>query len=254
MRHILCKGNRDLLAQLAWSNVLMAFDFDGTLAPIVADPDSAGMRARTKKLLAQVCVAYPCAVISGRSQVDVSARVAGMGVKYIVGNHGLEPGAHMSTFASVVASTRPNLERALRGCEGIDIEDKRYSLAVHYRRSRRKQEARAAIHAAAAKLPARMRLVAGKLVVNLVPWGAPNKGDALVELRTLAGVDTALYVGDDVTDEDVFELDEPGRLLSVRVGASKSSSAPFFVRDQREMDALLQTLVTCAKERASRGA
>jgi trehalose 6-phosphate phosphatase len=254
MKHILSKGNRELLAQVAWSNVLMAFDFDGTLAPIVADRDDAGMRLRTKKLFAQVCATYPCAVISGRSQNDVSTRVAGMGVKFIVGNHGLEPGNDMGKFAAVVVSSRPKLANALLGLDGIDIEDKGYSLAVHYQRSRRKREARAAIHAAAAKLPVRMRVVPGKLVVNLVPWAAPNKGDALLQLRALAGADTALYVGDDVTDEDVFALDEPGRLLSIRVGASKSSAAPFFVKGQREMDALLQTLVTCARERANHGA
>ena len=49
----------------------------------------------------------------------------------------------------------------------------------------------------------------GKLVVNVVPARALNKGDALIGLRTNERADTALYVGDDITDEDVFELDQP---------------------------------------------
>ena len=55
--------------------------------------------------------------------------------------------------------------------------------------------------------------------------GAPNKGDALLRLRTSDGAHTALYVGDDVTDEDVFRLDQPGRLLTVRIGKSLTSAA-----------------------------
>jgi trehalose 6-phosphate phosphatase len=81
-------------------------------------------------------------------------------------------------------------------------------------------------------------------VVNLVPAAAPNKGDALLELRAQAGADTALYVGDDITDEDVFRLRQPGRLVSVRVGQSSSSSAAYFVRSQRDIDRLLMLLVS----------
>ena len=51
-----------------------------------------------------------------------------------------------------------------------------------------------------------------------MPEGAPHKGDAILQLRKLADADTALYVGDDFTDEDVFALDQPGRLLTVRIG------------------------------------
>jgi trehalose 6-phosphate phosphatase len=93
--------------------------------------------------------------------------------------------------------------------------------------------------------------VPGKLVVNLVPAGAPNKGTALVELRKAEQADTALYVGDDVTDEDVFELEQPGRLVGVRVGASRSSAAAYFLRHQREVDRLLGRLVTLREGRST---
>jgi len=245
VKHILSKRNVELLAQVAWSNVLLAFDFDGTLAPIVAARDDAAMRERTRKLLCRVCERYPCAAISGRSRKDVTRRLEGVPVKYIVGNHGLEPGTELKRFAAETAQNLPLLRKALHGIDGVDIEDKRYSLAVHYRRSRKKREARAAIRAATTKLPVPVRVVPGKLVVNLVPPDAPNKGDALLQLRELEQADTALYVGDDVTDEDVFLLDQPGRLFSIRIGASKSSAAAFYLRDQNEMDALLTSLLEC---------
>ena len=243
MRRLFAQRNLELLAQLAWSNLLLAFDFDGTLAPIVADRELAGMRAKTAELFRRTCKLYPCAVISGRSKADVGERLGEAEVKYVIGNHGLEPGHGLSGFAVEVASVRPQLAHALARCQGVELEDKTYSLAIHYRKSRQKRQARVAIRDAVLALPLPMRVVAGKLVVNVVPERAANKGDALLELRARESANTAFYVGDDVTDEDVFALDQPGRLFTVRVGRAKSSAAKYFLRDQREVDALLHKLV-----------
>jgi trehalose 6-phosphate phosphatase len=241
MRHLFGRGSGEVLEALAHTRCLLAFDFDGTLAPIVADRDAAGMRAETRSLLARVAEQFPTAVISGRSERDVRARVRGVGVRWVIGNHGLEPGPRLTRFEDQVEAAEEAL-RVLLSMPGVDVENKRYSLAVHYRRSRQKAQARRAILAAASQLPAPFRTIGGKLVVNLVPEGAANKGDALLLLREQAGADTALYVGDDVTDEDVFRLDQPGRLVTVRVGLSKSSAASYFLRDQREIDRLLRAL------------
>lgn len=249
MRELLARENRELLAQLAWSRVLLAFDFDGTLAPIVEHRDDAHMRDKTRVLFAAVCHLYPCAVISGRAKADVADRLNGAPVKYVIGNHGLEPGASLVEFEQEIALARPLLAKGLAKRAGVDIEDKRYSLALHYRRSRQKRSARVAIQAAVRSLPMPMRIVPGKLVVNVIPQRALNKGDALLDLRTVEKADTALYVGDDVTDEDVFDLDQPGRLLTVRVGESQASAAAYCLRDQREMDRLLARLISLRKHR-----
>jgi trehalose-6-phosphatase len=82
-----------------------------------------------------------------------------------------------------------------------------------------KKLARAAILEAAASL-GDVRIVGGKQVVNLLPKGAPDKGKALERERERLCCDTAIYVGDDETDEDVFALDQPTRLLSIRVERS----------------------------------
>jgi len=251
VKRILSRVNVEVLAQFAWSNVLLAFDFDGTLAPIVANREEARMRDATSELLGRVCALYPCAVISGRSRDDVLRRLNGVSVRYVVGNHGLEPGPHMKTFEAEIAEVRPRLERALAGQQGVDVEDKRFSLAVHYRRARRKRDARRAIHEAVATLPYRLRSMPGKLVVNVLPERAPHKGDALLDLRARTGSDTAIFVGDDSTDEDVFELDQPGRLLSIRVGSSRSSAAAYCVPGQRDVDALLRRLAQF-REKAGR--
>jgi trehalose 6-phosphate phosphatase len=94
-----------------------------------------------------------------------------------------------------------------------------------------------------------VRLIRGKQVVNLLPHDAPHKGVALEKARDRFGCDTALYVGDDETDEDVFGLDQPGRLLTIRVGRRQGSLASYFLRNQGEMDELLAALLAVVPER-----
>jgi trehalose 6-phosphate phosphatase len=210
------------------------------------------MRPETARLFASVCERYPTAVISGRAKADVGRRLQGARVRYLIGNHGLEPGTRLGTFGRQVERARPLLEASLGERAGIDIEDKRYSLAVHYRRAREKPRARDAIRRAVASLPVPMRVIPGKLVVNVVPEAAPSKGDALMALRDRADADVAMYIGDDVTDEDVFRLDQPGRLFTVRIGRSLSSAARYYLRQQREIDQLLTCLVALRERPAAR--
>jgi trehalose 6-phosphate phosphatase len=85
-----------------------------------------------------------------------------------------------------------------------------------------------------------------------VPEAAPSKGDALVALRDRTEADIAMYVGDDVTDEDVFRIDQPGRLFTVRIGRSRTSAARYYLRQQQEIDALLEHLVSLRVAAAAR--
>lgn len=243
MRHLLSLAHIQKLALFASGNVLLAFDFDGTLAPIVAHREHAKMRTRTAALFTTLCRLYPCAVISGRGRADVLARLGRAPVKYVVGNHGLEAGGSVAKYKRAMAEPRRVLHAALVDVPGVDIEDKKYSLSIHYRRSKQKRKTRQAILKAIAHLSTPMRVISGKQVFNLVPASAPHKGDALVELCARARLDMAVYVGDDMTDEDVFELAFPGRLLGIRIGRSASSAADTYLRSQRDVDVLLAQLV-----------
>jgi trehalose 6-phosphate phosphatase len=241
-RDILARAHREVLEQFACSRTLLGFDFDGTLAPIVTDPDRAAMRPSTRRLLGSVGRAYPCVVISGRSRADVARRLRGVRLVGIVGNHGLEPWRPPARVLREVRRWVPLLEERLGRVRGVTVEDKGLSLAVHYRRAPEKKKARARILEATAALGP-VRLVGGKQVLNVLPVGAPHKGLALERARARLGCDTAVYVGDDETDEDVFALDQPGQLLSIRVGRKKSSSAAYCIRGQVEIDALLRSLL-----------
>jgi len=240
--NILARANRDILEQFSWSNVLLAFDYDGTLAPIVADPERAPMRASTRELLRLLTGLYPVAIISGRARADAQRQLDGIRVKQVIGNHGLEPWHTSPGLTREVRRWLPILEQKLAHLKGVQIEDKVFSLAIHYRQSREKKRARAAI-AQAARALGELRVIGGKQVVNLVPEGMPHKGVALERERERLGCDTALYVGDDQTDEDVFALDQPGRLLGIRVGRSRLSAAAYYIPGQADIDDLLRVLV-----------
>lgn len=243
MKRLLLARNLAVLEQATRRQLLLAFDFDGTLAPIVARRDDATMRRTTAELFRRVCSLYPTVVISGRGRDDVAARLGTAAVRAVVGNHGLEPGAGLAATERALREARATFGRLAAQIQGLELEDKRYSLAVHFRGVRHQRRARAAIHQAVATLKVPLRVVPGKRVLNLVLASAPNKGDAVVALREKVRAQLALYVGDDVTDEDVFRLDQPGRLLTVRVGPSRTSAASYFVNDQREVDQLLAHLV-----------
>jgi trehalose 6-phosphate phosphatase len=231
-----------VLEQFAWSNVLLAFDYDGTLAPIVADPGHAQMRQSTRRLLAEVARLYPCVVISGRARADVSGWLRGIGVLEVIGNHGAETSRSARHFARQVERWLPLLEARLAGHRGVWIENKVFSVAVHYRQSREKRKARLAVLETARSL-GDVRVIPGKLVVDILPVGAPHKGMALEAARERLGCDTAIYVGDDGTDEDVFALQEPGRLLAIRVGARRDSLASYCIPGQAQVDELLRALI-----------
>ena len=78
---ILSGEGDDILDQIAAARALLAFDYDGTLAPYTDERTAAGMRPETRTLLRTVALLYPCAVVSGRARADVAARVRAGGIR-----------------------------------------------------------------------------------------------------------------------------------------------------------------------------
>lgn len=242
MQCILSIRNRRILKQFALSNTLVALDFDGTLAPIVRRHYQAALRPSTRNLLGTLASLYPCVVISGRARKDVRPRLRGTGVRDIVGNHGIEPWNAAPRISKTVRNWLPSLRDKLYVFPGVAIEDKQFSLAIHYRNAPQKQKVRATI-AAAARALGPMRLITGKQVVNILPAGTPNKGIALQQELRKMRCTKAIYIGDDDTDEDVFALPIHHRVLTVRVGRNRDSLARYYIRKQRDIDRLLRKLI-----------
>src|SRR5262245_1763342 len=89
-RDVLAGANRRLLESFAWANVTLVFDYDGTLAPTVGEPEEATLPESTRARLHEAAQLYPCAVLSGRAHADVARFLEGIPLTLIVGNHGAE--------------------------------------------------------------------------------------------------------------------------------------------------------------------
>jgi trehalose 6-phosphate phosphatase len=223
---------------------LFAFDLDGTLAPIAADPGSIRVPQAIQRALAELKDRAVMAIITGRSRKDAQ-RHLGVVPQYLVGNHGAEglPGweEREEDFGLLGSGWNRQLKEIIPDMAnaGIMVENKGTSVSVHYRGARNKSAARALMRHTIAKLVPQPRVVGGKYVENLLPKEAPDKGSALLQLMRRAGCTKGFFVGDDQTDEDVFHLDG-NQLFTVRVGTGTKSRARYFLRGQGEILLLLR--------------
>ena len=253
MKYILARRNLPLLRRVARGHSLLAFDFDGTLAPIVSEPRDAFMRPATATLLRALAQVYPVAIVTGRAVADVGPRLAGIPVQTILGNHGIEPSPQMETSAALVNSWMPAIDAAASRFPGVIVENKRHSVSLHYREATEPFAVRDELLRDLAQLGPEAEAADGKYVINVVPHDAPDKGDALVRLCQENIAEYAVFVGDDVTDEDAFARTGQCRVLGIRVGRSSNSHAQYYLRTQLEMDELLAMLVSLRTAEAVSG-
>jgi trehalose 6-phosphate phosphatase len=207
---------RLLAAEPALAAVLL--DVDGTLAPIVARPEDARVPEDVRRELARLAGRYALvACVSGRPGTEVEQLVAVDGVA-IVGEHGLELEPEAAAWAARVA------EFAL----GVDwpAEQKPLSVSFHFRRADDEAVARAYLTRVAAAAEAEGLVPRwGRMVLEVRPPVAADKGTAVRALVTRVGVRRALYAGDDRTDLDAFHgLD--GLELGVRVAVGSAEAPP----------------------------
>lgn len=252
MKYLLDEDGRHALEAFCMAHTLFAFDFDGTLAPIVENPKNASLGAATAILLEELARLAPVALISGRSRSSLTELLR-CRVDFIVGNHGLEgiPGGIESMDAAEHVCKKWLTQLSdVNTADGVMIEDKKYSISLHFRKAKDRKHVRAKLVEIASTLQPPPRIVMGKCVVNLVSPGAPHKGIALLELMLLSGCRSAVYFGDDENDEDVFRLGKES-LLTVRIGQNTDSAALFYLNSQGEIDDIL-TLSLGAMNRAGK--
>lgn len=229
--------------------VLVASDFDGTLAPLVDDPMQARALPGTEGLL-NALAALPdtvVAVVSGRALADLIELTRLAEPVLLVGSHGVErsfepaDAALDTTEQARFAALDSDLSGMLRDFPHARIERKPHSLVLHTR-GLPTGEATAAVTAAEEVAARHTGLVVtpGKDVVELATRHV-GKGVALRELAQQHGVDAVLFVGDDVTDEQAFAQLRPSD-LTVKVGGG-ATRARHRVADEAQVQVLLREVL-----------
>lgn len=217
--------------------LLVGVDFDGTLAPIVDDPDDPEIGRAHRRALARLAArpAATAAVVSGRALGDLIDRVGLDGIVY-AGNHGLELRRDGETFVHPAASDRtPAMARVrdriadrVADVPGCVVEDKGLTLTVHFRRTpdRRREEVRDAVEAGVAQ-EEDLRIEPGREILEVRPDVDWDKGAAVEFLAAEAPDDwRTVYLGDDATDEDAFRaVGDDG--IGVLVGAERETDATY---------------------------
>jgi trehalose 6-phosphate phosphatase len=253
LNNILSEHCRPFIQTIGKSNVCLAFDFDGTLAPMFIRPRDACMRKSTQKLLGALATRYPIAVISGRSLKDLKSRLPVAAIRCIVGNHGLEwdrEEPDLENYRRQILRWHATLVNALGTLEGLEIENKGLSIAVHYRNCGDKAEVITRIQQVLAEIEP-IHVIGGKEIFNILPKDAPRKGDAVRKCRKILQCESIIFTGDDLTDEDAFGADKPARLIGVRVGKAPSK-ARFYLEDQESIDDFLKILAAERPESLSK--
>ena len=217
-----------LLARLAENpgRAAILLDVDGTLAPIVTAPEQASVPAETKAQLGRLAALYSLvACISGRPGKDAERLVAVEGVTY-VGLHGLELDPEAERFRGQIHSFAETVDWPL--------EDKGLAVSFHYRgiddeAAARTQLERAAERAKKVGLQARF----GRKVLEILPPVDAHKGTAVRDLLERAGLERALYAGDDRTDLDAFRALEELE-LGIRIAVA-SEEGPRELRETADL-------------------
>jgi len=236
-------------------------DYDGTLTPIVSQPEDAWLSDSMRQKLRELVARAPVAILSGRDLDDVRRRVNIDAIVY-AGSHGFDiAGPHglrrqMDTeFLPTLDLAEKELHAALDGISGARVERKRFSIAAHYRNVKENDVAAVerAFDAVAVRHP-ELRRIDGKKVYELLPEIAWDKGKAALWLLETLGLESRssgirpIYIGDDRTDEDAFcALQQSG--IGILVSEqSQPTAASYSLKNPAEVDGFLRALTATLAE------
>lgn len=228
-------------------NLLVASDFDGTLAPLVNDPQKA--KPHREALVALQSLAKlpqtTAAVVSGRALKDLANLTRHPENIHLVGSHGSEfdpdffttmDQSQLSLRDSIIQEAKSITKRY----QGFFVEEKPVGVSIHFRNASSDDAAQVLkqmIEGPGARSGAFLRH--GKKVIEISIF-TTNKGDALNSLRHRFGATAVVFFGDDITDEDAFRTLK-GPDVGVKVGQGESC-AKFRIKDPEEVAYVLAKL------------
>ncbi len=254
----------EALARLAsHAERYLFFDYDGTLCPIVSRPAQATVHRETVRCLEDLShiPGTHLGVVTGRSLVDIRERLPVTSLIFAA-VHGLViDGGKLSFIQPEAVRLAPAIRHAagrlrseLGDLEGVEVEDKELSVAVHYRRAESLEADRAALTARRiASQEVNIRCVEGKKVVELRPdvdWDKGKAVEFIVEELSGSGWKGRVgmfYAGDDRTDEDAFLCLGAGA-VTVHVGEMEPTAARFRVKGPDEIIEVVNKLALLLRQ------
>ncbi len=233
--------------------ILLMLDFDGTLTPIVKNPQESYVSEELSKLLKDLKNFVKIAVISGRDVKDLIKRLS-FNVDYFCGSHGLEiegkdlhfKHPEVLKLKKIIDSIYKEIKKHFSNNPEIFIEKKTFSFVFHYRNvagEKRKESMKRFLSIISyyfQQYP--IKIQKGKMVFEVLPDIDWDKGKAIIFIMKFLNHQIyPIYVGDDQTDEYAFlTIKENG--LTVRIRHSKRTSAKYFLTSYKEMPRFLKML------------
>ncbi|HOW60000.1 MAG TPA: trehalose-phosphatase [Candidatus Omnitrophota bacterium] len=262
--------NKKVMEKIASAARLFFFlDYDGTLTPIVARPAMAKLALHHKLILLNLSKQKNTrmAIISGRGLEDIKHRVGIPGIIY-AGNHGLEiegirmKGVHPSAlaFKSIVKKLIHRLEHAYAFFPEVLVEDKTYSVSVHYRQAPEEKIdfLKMILLREVGDFLSNSQLVLaeGKKVWEIRPPTEWHKGRTALWLlgRVVSKAEKnvlPVYIGDDITDEDGFKaIKKNGITIRVTDKTSEPTEAQYGLHSSDEVFVFLKEVMKLRRENA----
>jgi len=278
----LSSNSLDRLLKLAKSKQIVIFlDYDGTLSPIVDDPDKAFMSDEMRATVKELATCFPTAIISGRARLKVYQFVR-LAELYYAGSHGMDisgPAQASNGFrvnGKIVKDKHGNdmvqfqpaseylplidevckiLIESTKVIKGARVEHNKFCVTVHFRRVKEEHWKALAekVDNALKDFPT-LNLTHGRKVLEIRPAIAWDKGKAVDFLLSSLGFADSndvlpVYIGDDRTDEDAFRvLNDMKHACSILVtSVPKNTKATLSLREPAEVMEFLRRLVQWKK-------
>ncbi len=244
---------QDIITDIEGKRPVLFFDYDGTLTPIVEDPNAAELAPDSKKIIQRLSDQFTIAIISGRGLADLKSKVKLQGLIY-AGSHGFEisgpNGLEMQyepgkEILPILDKVEKKLKKRIEAIDGCEVERKKYAIAVHYRRveAGKVAEVENAVEEVLDGQP-RLKIGKGKKILELKPDLDWHKGHALnwlLDELDLAGAQYhPIFIGDDITDEDALKaLNGTGILVGSH---GQKTYADYRLKDTGEVYGFLEEL------------
>ncbi|KAL9231100.1 hypothetical protein vseg_006363 [Gypsophila vaccaria] len=274
-KHPSALSNFEKITNFAEGKKIAIFlDYDGTLSPIVDDPDRAFMSDDMRNAVRNVAEYFPTAIISGRSR-DQVYKLVGLAELYYAGSHGMDimgpdhkaSDAHSNStelqgkdvslfqpareFLPMIDEVFKILVEITKDIKGAKAENHKFCTSVHYRNVNEKSWPIIAqrVHDVLKNYP-RLRLTHGRKVLEIRPvidWDKGKAVEFLLKSLDLSNRDDVLpiFIGDDRTDEDAFKvLRERKQGFGILVSPiPKETKAFYSLKDPSEVKQFLEALV-----------